>query len=118
MTGEGMFFAREGITGVRPKSRRWCVTPRIRQAIGFREQDHRVGRGLVVVTGTAAPTGEAALEVMEQWCRMCRRSIRAASDRSMSSKPPTKTIARVRISRLTPGSTAARARGDFSESGN
>ena len=30
------------------------------------QQDHRDGRGLVVVTGTAAPTGEAALEMMEQ----------------------------------------------------
>lgn len=30
------------------------------------EQDHRDGRGLVVVTGTAAPTGEAALEMMEE----------------------------------------------------
>lgn len=30
------------------------------------KKDHRDGCGLVVVTGTAAPTGEAALEMMEQ----------------------------------------------------
>ena len=29
-------------------------------------RDHRNGRGLVVVTGTATPTGEAAMEMMEQ----------------------------------------------------